>query len=92
MLVASLGSTRFFLILPAAAPAPRLAYLKQRDTVRKTPLALERRMRRRRTARKRTNIALANEMKAAGASLITNYVNTKERVILTPKKGTTFGI
>jgi hypothetical protein len=31
-------------------------------------------------------------MKAAGASLITKYVNTKERVILIPKKGATFGI
>jgi hypothetical protein len=81
MLVASLGNTRFFLILPAAAPAPRLAYLKQRDIARKTPLARERRMRRRMTARKRMNIALENEIKVAGASLKTNHVNTKRQVL-----------
>ncbi len=69
ILVASLGNTRFFLIFPAAAPAPRLMYLKQRARTRRVPLALERRMRRRSAARRRVVMVCAIAMKAAGANL-----------------------
>ena len=50
-------------------PVLRLTYLQQRVTVRSTPLALERRMRRWRAARKRAKSVVEVEMKAAGASL-----------------------
>ena len=65
------GNTRFFFNpFPAAAPAdaaPRFKYLKQRDAMRNTPLALERRILRRAAAAPRCSRVVAARMKAAGA-------------------------
>ena len=89
MLVASLGNTRLFFIFPAAAPAPLLMYLKHRIMYLRTPLALERRTRRRKAERRRMKVAVAAAMRTAGASLqgkkcdktseISNYGETAKK-------------